>query len=64
MTFVGEWLHDDFNQRASDGNGEDLYYAVAEELPEESWDDLGYRHAVYVFECKRCGKLRAHWDSD
>lgn len=63
MTFVGEWKHTDFDARASDGDGEKLYNSL-EEVPEGGWDKLGRSFAVYVFECKRCGKLRSHYDSD
>ena len=64
MTFLGEWHHDDFDQRAADGNGEQLYYNLVEDVPTDSWEAVGIGLCVYVFECKRCGKLRAHFDSD
>jgi uncharacterized protein CbrC (UPF0167 family) len=64
MTFVGEWLHDEFTRQAPDGDGERFYYEAIADIPEGSWDALGQGLSVYVFECKRCGKLRAHWDSD
>jgi uncharacterized protein CbrC (UPF0167 family) len=64
MTFLGEWHQDQFNRRADDGNGEHLFYAVVQDVPANSWEALGHVLAAYVFECKRCGKLRAHWDSD
>jgi uncharacterized protein CbrC (UPF0167 family) len=64
MAFVGEWHWEQFEGRAADGNGEALYYAVVEDVPAGTYDMLGHRLSVYVFECKRCGKLRAHWDSD
>ncbi|NLS91903.1 MAG: CbrC family protein [Planctomycetaceae bacterium] len=64
MTYLGEWHHDQFNQRASDGNGESLYYAALEDVPDDTWDSLGHAVNAYVFECKQCGRLRAHWDFD
>jgi len=64
MTFVGEWHQEAFNRRAPDGNGEQLYYAIAADVPPGTWESLGGSLAVYVFECKKCGKLRAHWDMD
>ncbi len=64
MTFVGEWKHADFERRARDSNGEELYYEVVEGVPADSWDALGQTLCVYVFECKRCGKLLAHFDCD
>lgn len=64
MTFVGEWVHDEFTRHAPDGDGERFYYEAIADIPEGSWDALGQGLSVYVFECKRCGKLRAHWDSD
>ena len=64
MTFVGEWQQEEFNLRAPDGDGQNLYYSVVEDVPEETWDDLGHGLSVYVFECKTCCKLRAHCDSD
>jgi len=64
MTFVGEWHHEQFDQRAPDGNGEQVYYSAVEGVPPDTWDSLGHGLNVYVFECKRCGKLRAHFDSD
>jgi uncharacterized protein CbrC (UPF0167 family) len=64
MTFVGEWKHEDFTRRAPDGDGEKLFYQVVEEIPADTWDSLGSGNCVYVFECKRCGKLLAHHDSD
>ena len=63
MTFVGEWKHADFDTRASDGDGEKLYNSL-DEVPEGGWGRLGRAFAVYVFECKRCSKLRSHCDSD
>lgn len=64
MTFMGEWHQDAFNQHAADGNGEQLFYTVVEDVPPDTWDGLGHALSAYVFECKRCGKLRAHFDSD
>lgn len=64
MTFVGEWHHEQFDDRSLNGNGEQLYYTVVEDVPPETWDVLGQSLCVYVFECKACGKLRAHFDSD
>lgn len=61
MTFIGEWHHEQFNQRAPDGNGEQLYYSVIEDVPPDTWNALGHGLSVYVFECN---KLRAHFDSD
>jgi uncharacterized protein CbrC (UPF0167 family) len=63
MTFVGEWHHEEFDKRATDGDGERLYYSV-DGVPPDSWDGLGNALSVYVFECKRCGTLKAHYDSD
>jgi uncharacterized protein CbrC (UPF0167 family) len=64
MTFIGEWQQEQFNRRVSNGNGESLYYSIVEDVPADTWDALGQSLCVYVFECKHCGKLRAHWDCD
>lgn len=64
MTFVGNWDHQEFDRRAPDGNGERLYYSVVESVPSDSWDGLSNALSVYVFQCKSCGKLRAHYDFD
>ncbi len=64
MTYVGAWHHEQFMEHASDRNGEYLYYAVVEGIPDGTWDSLGHDLSAYVFQCKRCGRLRAHWDSD
>ena len=63
MTFVGEWTQSDFDSKAVDGDGEKLFNSL-DEVPLNGWDALGNTFAVYVFECKRCGKLRSHYDSD
>lgn len=64
MTFVGEWGQDEFESRASDGDGQKLFSSVLPELPDQALDAVGQGLAVYVFECKSCGNLRAHYDSD
>lgn len=64
MTFIGEWGRKEFDQRAANDDGERLYYAVVEEAPPDTWNSLGYGLSSYLFECKKCGKLRAHFDSD
>jgi uncharacterized protein CbrC (UPF0167 family) len=64
MTFIGEWNQEEFDRHASDGNGEALYYSVVEDIPADTWDALGNSISVYLFQCKGCGKLRAHWDCD
>ncbi len=64
MTFLGEWHQEQCERRAGVGSGEGLYYSVVEDVPPDTWDALGHALSVYIFECKRCGKLRGHFDSD
>jgi uncharacterized protein CbrC (UPF0167 family) len=64
MTFVGEWGPEHFEERAADGAAEELFNSVVEDVLPRAWHTLGIGISVYVFECKRCGKLRAHHDSD
>jgi uncharacterized protein CbrC (UPF0167 family) len=64
MTFVGEWDREDFRRHDPNGEGEALYYQVARGAPANSWKAVGTGVCVHVFNCKRCGKLRAHFDFD
>lgn len=64
MTFQGEWHQEEFDRHAAGRSGEELYYSVVEGAPQDTWDALGHALSAYVFECKRCGKLRGHFDSD
>lgn len=64
MTFVGQWQREQFEERAPGGSAEKLYYSAVEGVEPDSWDTLGSVINAYVFECKRCGKLRGHYDLD
>lgn len=63
MTFIGEWGRDDFDRNAPDGNGEALFQEIVQHVVEGLWEDrLHDVTGIYVFRCKQCGRLTAHWD--
>lgn len=63
MTFIGEWDQEHFKHHDPQGNGEQLYRSVVEDVDADTWQFVGVGLAVYVFVCKRCGRHRAHSDS-
>ena len=63
MTFVGEWKHEEFEQHSDDGDGERLYYSL-EGAAADTWNSLGHGLSAYLFKCRMCKNLRAHFDSD
>lgn len=63
MTFIGEWKQAQFHQHARSGDGKSLFYEIVADMP-EAWNSLAFHLCVYVFECKSCGRLRTHHDSD
>jgi uncharacterized protein CbrC (UPF0167 family) len=63
MIFLGEWSRDEFTKRAPDGDGKRLFEEIVQDPVPRLWeDDLGDITGVYVFRCKSCGRLTAHWD--
>jgi uncharacterized protein CbrC (UPF0167 family) len=63
MAFLGEWSRERFAREAPDGNGRALFEAVVEEAVPGLWEDeLHDVTGIYVFECCRCARRRAHWD--
>lgn len=63
MTYVGAWSRERFNDEAPDGDGRALFQEIVERTMPGLWEDeLHDVIGVYVFECRRCGRRRAHWD--
>ena len=63
MTFIGEWDRDDFDRNAPDGNGEAYFREVVQDVVDGLWEgELHDETGVYVFRCRQCGRLTAHWD--
>jgi uncharacterized protein CbrC (UPF0167 family) len=63
MTYVGAWSRARFNEEAPDGDGRALFQKVVEGSMPGLWEDeLHDVTGVYVFECQRCNRRRAHWD--
>jgi uncharacterized protein CbrC (UPF0167 family) len=63
MVFVGEWSREEFSQRAPDGDGRRLFEEIVQDAVPGLWEDkLHDITGVYVFRCKLCGRLTAHWD--
>lgn len=63
MTFIGEWDRDDFDRNAPDGDGKAFFGEIVQDVVEGLWEDkLHDITGIYVFRCKHCGRLTAHWD--
>ena len=63
MVFLGEWSRDEFAKRAPDGDGRRLFEEIVQDTVPGLWEDqLHDITGVYVFKCKSCGRLTAHWD--
>ena len=63
MTFIGKWDRDDFERNAPDGNGEAFFQEIVQDIVDGLWaDELHDETGIYVFRCKKCGRLTAHWD--
>ncbi len=63
MTFIGGWDRNDFDRNAPDGKGEVLFREIVQDVVEGLWEDELHDEAgIYVFRCKQCGRLTAHWD--
>lgn len=63
MTFIGQWNRDDFDRNAPDGNGEAFFQEIVQDVVDGLWEDqLHDETGIYVFRCKKCERLTAHWD--
>lgn len=63
MTFIGRWEQNDFEQHSPDGGGRKLFDQIVEDPEEGLWEDeLHDITGIYVFVCKRCKRMTAHWD--
>jgi uncharacterized protein CbrC (UPF0167 family) len=63
MVFVGEWSREEFTRQAPDGNGQEFFNQVVQEVVPALWEDqLHDETGVYVFRCPICGRLTAYWD--
>lgn len=65
MVYLGPWKHDDFERNTPEGDGRSLFEQTVQEAPAELWDKGDCSGTgVYVFKCKLCLRLTAHWDCD
>jgi uncharacterized protein CbrC (UPF0167 family) len=67
MAFVGSWDQEAFNGRAPDGDGRSYFERVVVHAGPGLWDALDELRGdmgVYVFRCRHCGRVAAHWDFD
>jgi hypothetical protein len=71
MVFIAEWTsHHDFLARAgSDPDAAYALFARAVDLPDPAaaWEALvddDFRGSFFVFECRACAAIVAHWDHD
>ena len=63
MTFKGQWQQADFDRHAPDGDGYRFFREIVQDPVEGLWEDqLHDLTGIYVFKCKRCGQMKAHWD--
>jgi uncharacterized protein CbrC (UPF0167 family) len=63
MVFLGGWSREEFSRRASDGDGRRLFEEIVQDSVPGLWEDkLHDITGVYVFQCRSCGRLTAHWD--
>jgi hypothetical protein len=63
MACIGSWESRDFDAAAPDGDGKRLFDRVVIDAVDELW--TGQLHdaaGIYVFRCRQCAALRAHWD--
>jgi uncharacterized protein CbrC (UPF0167 family) len=68
--YIGEWEQEKFNVSSTDGNGLEHLMSILEKDYRDRiedvtffWEDIGNDTAVYVFECLRCSKKIAIWQS-
>jgi uncharacterized protein CbrC (UPF0167 family) len=67
MVYIGRWDQDGFNRHSSDGDGRRLFETVVADAEPGLWDALEALRGgmgVYVFRCRNCGRVAAHWDLD
>lgn len=64
MTYVGQWMQEDFHQHAPNGDGKAFYQRLVYDK-NAPWDCVGENTiCVYVFRCSKCGGYKVHWDMD
>jgi len=62
MTYKGVWKIEDFHKNAPN-NGKQFFETIVEDIEEGLWDEkFGDCVTYYVFECKKCKRLRVYWD--
>ncbi len=64
MVFIGQWNHDEFSQRAPDGDGRRYFEQIVQNCGPDLWDSESLEIGFYVFRCNSCERLTAHWDVD
>ena len=73
MIYKGTWEPLDFYKNSSNGDGRDLFMEMTDKETNHLWDTSlpegqtlleEWYPTYYVFECRRCGKLRGYWDCD
>lgn len=63
MVFVGEWDREMFSRNAPDRDGRRFFEEIVQDNMEGLWeDDLHDETGVYVFRCRVCHRMTAHWD--
>ena len=63
MVFAGAWSREEFTRRAPDGDGRKYFEQVVQHVEPGLWEDEFHDETgVYVFRCRRCGRVTAHWD--
>jgi len=63
MVFVGTWDREEFSSRASDRDGRRLFDQIVQNIVPGLWEDeLHDVTGIYVFRCRQCGRMTAHWD--
>ena len=63
MVFLGEWSREDFTRRAPGGDGRRFFEEIVQDSVPDLWrNELHDTTGVYVFECRSCSRLTAHWD--
>ncbi len=65
MVYQGPWKRDDFLNNAPDGDGRSCFERIVQGGTGEFWDQ-GFSDCTgfYVFKCRKCQALVAHWDVD
>lgn len=63
MAYIGAWSRERFDEEAPDGDGRTLFTKIVENITPGLWEDeLHDETGIYVFECVKCARRRAHWD--